>query len=180
MKRIGWVAAIIALLAVGSGVAVTAANAATLSNSGTSALNLVAPSERLGDALLYNEATARDAWHKVVDAFPESYPEGYAPPADLPLSYERAEGEKLYFEASLIDMMIAEDFRCSWLAAGKSGTATSDEVATALKTYWSLPSVAEFDQTGLTTERLAAIANEQGFKSSNDALLAYACSGWEN
>ncbi|MEO5535276.1 MAG: hypothetical protein ABIR17_09115 [Pseudolysinimonas sp.] len=172
--------AAIAVVAVSGGVAVTAANAATLGHSRTSALDLVPPTEKVGDSLLYDEATARDAWKAVVDAFPESYPKGYAPPTDLRTTYEKTDGERLFFEASLIDMMIAEDYRCSWLTAGELGTVAPDEVSAALATYWSLPSVAEFDQSGLTIERLAAIAKEQGFKSSNEALLAYACSGWEN
>ena len=130
------------------------------------------------DASFYDSATLGVAWQAAADAFKQPLPAGYRVTTRVAQDFEKLGPGASLFEAQVVDMAIATDYRCAWLDAGLSGAATGDQVQNALKAYWTLPSVAEFDRTGLDVD-LEKVTAELGYTDTNQALFDLTCNGWE-
>jgi hypothetical protein len=141
-------------------------------------LGLTSASVEKDGASFYDQATLATAWEASVEAFDRSLPSGYRLSVQSSADFEKLGSGQSLFEAQIVDMSVATDYRCAWLDAGLSGKATTAQVQKALATYWTLPSVAEFDQTGLDTD-LEKISAELGYKDQNKALFDLTCNGWE-
>lgn len=131
-----------------------------------------------GGAYFYDQATLVTASQAAAAAFKEALPNGYRLSVTASTEFEELGPGQNLFEAQIVDMAVATEYRCAWLDAGLTGATTGDQVQQALKTYWTLPSVAEFDQTGLDTD-LEKISAELGYKDPNQALFDLTCNGWE-
>lgn len=143
------------------------------------ALALVPATTTQNGASFYDlEALAR-AWPAAVDAFNQGLPEGYSLARELPAGFQTLDPRTNIFEAQIVDMSIATDYRCAWLDAHSKGSASDEEVQMALDTYWTLPSVAKFDETGFDTD-LEQISVELGYSDRDQALFDLTCNGWEN
>lgn len=180
-KRKG--AAIIMSLILASATGVVWATAATASSNGNSvavrgALALTPASTQQNGAHFYDAEVLPRAWAASVAAFDEPLPDGYGLSKALPDELrELGPGQNLY-QAQIVDMTIAAEYRCAWLDAGLRGLAPEDAVAEALETYWTLPSIAEFDRTGLQDD-LGEVSASLGYENPNEALFDLTCNGWE-
>lgn len=163
-------------ISVAAGTAAASASDGTAIKEGTLALTPATVEQ--GGASFYDQVALATAWRASADAFKEALPNGYRVSTPVPTDFEKLDPGQNLFEAQIVDMDIATDYRCAWLDAGFAGAATGEQVQEALKTYWTLPSVAKFDLTGLDTD-LDKVSAELGYKDPNQALFDLTCNGWE-
>jgi len=181
-KRTGVVGAALAAV-IGASIVGVVASQASAATTGTAARDLVAPAVTTENSQGYTVDQLPEVWTKVKDNFALKFPPGYG--FDQPF-YQKgdfpAEGDgKVVVDAALPDMFAANYWRCAWLDAGLSeGTKVSKaDLSSALQSYWSLPSVRQFDETGLDEATLSKLAAKAGYADGNSALYALACEGFE-
>lgn len=179
MARRGQVAVTLVAATAACIIGVGWASAASALDATEGAAALVDPSEKVGGAEFYDWPSAKLAWTRSVEAFDEKLPAGSAISTSSPWSEASLAPGKNIFEVSLVDMTLANEYRCAWLRSEIAGTATAKEVDGAIETYWSLPSVAEFDLTGLRGENLTNVAKQLGYASEHLALHDLTCTATE-